>query len=96
LDAHDLCAFIEDTAMRVKEERSGYAKRAANLSVTAELLDEAKALDINLSATLERALEQEVRVRKRERWLEENRDAIAGYNAWVAEHGVFSPMFGKR
>lgn len=82
--------------MRFKEERGAYGKRAANLSVNAELLDEAKALEINLSATLERALEQAVRARKRERWLEDNRDAIADYNTWVAEHGVFSPMFRKR
>jgi antitoxin CcdA len=82
--------------MRIKEDRAGYAKRAANLSVSAELLDEAKALQINLSATLERALEEEVRMRKRERWLAENREAIQGYNAWVAEHGVFSTMFRKR
>ena len=82
--------------MRVKEERTGYAKRAANLSVNAELLDQARTLDINLSATLERALEEEVRSRKRERWLAENRQAIQGYNTWVAERGVFSPMFRKR
>lgn len=76
--------------MRVKEDRAGYAKRAANLSVNAELLDQAKALDINLSATLERALEAEVRARKREKWLEENREAIAAYNEHVREHGVWS------
>lgn len=76
--------------MRVKDDRAGYAKRAANLSVNAGLLDEARALKINLSATLERALEAEVRARKRERWLAENRDAIAEYNARVAGRGVFS------
>ena len=82
--------------MRAKEDRAGYAKRAANLSVNAELLDEAKALDINLSATLEKALEAEVRARMREQWLEENREAIAAYNARVREHGVFSAMFRNR
>ena len=81
--------------MRVKEERTAHAKRAANLSVNAELLDEARALDINLSATLEQALADAVRARKREAWLADNREAIEGYNAWVAEHGVFSPMFRK-
>lgn len=79
--------------MRIREDSPSYAKRAANLSVNAELLDQAKSLDINLSATLERALENEVRARKRELWLAENREAIAGYNDWVAENGVFSPMF---
>ena len=81
--------------MRVKDDRAGYAKRAANLSVNAELLEQAKALDINLSATLEKALEAEVRARKREKWLEENREAIAAYNAFVQENGIFSPMFRK-
>ena len=79
--------------MRIREEGTVYAKRAANLTVNANLLDQARALDINLSATLERALEAEVRARKRERWLVENREAIEGYNAWVTDHGVFSPMF---
>ncbi|MFT4197032.1 MAG: type II toxin-antitoxin system CcdA family antitoxin [Pseudoxanthomonas sp.] len=80
----------EGAVMRVKEDRVGYAKRAANLSVNAELLDEAKALEINLSATLERALENEVRTRKREKWLQENREAIAAYNEHVRKHGVWS------
>jgi antitoxin CcdA len=82
--------------MRIRDERAGYAKRAANLSVNAELLDQAKSLDINLSATFERALEVEVRQRKREQWLAENREAITAYNASIAEHGVLSPMFRKR
>ncbi len=83
--------------MRVREEQATYAaKRAANLSVNAELLDEAKALGINLSVTLEKALTEAVRAKKRAQWLEENHEAIAAYNAWVDEHGVFSPMFRKR
>ena len=76
--------------MRLKEDRAGYLKRAANLSVNAGLLDEAKALEINLSATFERALEEAVRARKRERWLAENRDAIAAYNERIERDGMFS------
>ena len=82
--------------MRVAETYAGYGKKPTNVSVNEGLLRDARALDINLSATLEKALEAEVRARKRERWLEENREAIAGYNAWVEDHGVFSPMFRKR
>lgn len=76
--------------MRIKDERAAYAKRAANLSVNAELLDQAKALEINLSATFERALEGEVRARKREQWLAENREAIAAYNERIERDGTFS------
>ena len=66
----------------------GSGKRAANVSINQGLLEEAKALDINLSATLERALEEEVRARKRQRWLAENREAIEAYNRRIARDGL--------
>lgn len=76
--------------MRIREDYAGYGKRATNVSINQGLLEDAKALDINLSATLERALEAEVRARKRERWLEENREAIAAYNARIERDGMWS------
>jgi len=77
-------------AMGIREDYAGYGKRAANVSVNQGLLEEAKALDINLSATLERALGEEVRARKRAQWLEENREAIAAYNARMERDGMLS------
>lgn len=65
-------------------------KRATNLSVNSDLLRRAKALEINLSATLEQALADAVAKRQREQWLAENREAIEAYNRYVDEHGVFS------
>lgn len=65
-------------------------KRPANLTIDAELLSEAKALNINLSATLEQALRDTLRQRQRERWLAENQEAIAAYNTHIDAHGVFS------
>lgn len=76
--------------MRVADEYLAYGKRAVNVSINEGLLRDAKALDINLSATLERALEQEVRARRREQWLEDNREAIAAYNARIERDGVWS------
>lgn len=76
--------------MRIREDYAGYGKRATNVSINQGLLDDARALDINLSATLERALEAEVRARKREKWLEENREAIAVYNERIARDGLAS------
>ena len=81
--------------MRIRDDYAGYGKRATNVSINQGLLEDARALEINLSAALERALEAEIRARKREKWLEDNRDAIDAYNAHVREHGVFSPMFRK-
>ena len=74
--------------MRIRDEYAAYGKRAANVSINQRLLEDARALDINLSATLERALEAEVRARRRAQWLEENREAIAAYNARIARDGL--------
>jgi antitoxin CcdA len=65
-------------------------KKATNLSINADLLNRARALDINLSATLEQALVEALRQHQRERWLAENRGAIAAYNDHVEKHGDFS------
>lgn len=66
------------------------SKKAVNLSVDAALLREARAQDINLSATLELALEAALRQHRRTRWLEENRHGIAAYNEQVDAHGAFA------
>ncbi|HWJ06177.1 MAG TPA: type II toxin-antitoxin system CcdA family antitoxin [Steroidobacteraceae bacterium] len=66
------------------------SKKAVNLSVDAELLRAARERDINLSATLERALEAALRQHRREVWLAENRPAIAAYNEQVEAHGAFA------
>jgi len=65
-------------------------KKAVNLTIAARLVEEARASNINLSATLERALEDALRQAQRERWLEENAAGMAAYNAQVDEHGVFA------
>ena len=44
--------------MRIREDYAGYGKRATNVSINQGLLEEARALEINLSATLEKALDQ--------------------------------------
>ena len=65
-------------------------KKSANLSVNADLLQQAKQLNINLSQTLERHLAEVVREAHRTRWLRENREALEGYNRRVELSGVFS------
>jgi antitoxin CcdA len=44
---------------------------------------------LGLSATLESALEAELRRRRREEWLATNRDRIDAYNREVDERGAF-------
>ena len=65
-------------------------KRATNVSVRSDLLIAAREAGVNLSATLERALAEELAEVKRKKWREDNRDAIAAYNEHIDKHGVFS------
>ena len=65
-------------------------KRPANVTINAALLARAKALNINLSQTLEERLEQLVREAEGRRWLEENRKAVDAYNARVERDGLWS------
>jgi antitoxin CcdA len=65
-------------------------KKATNLSLRVDLLEDARALGINLSRTLETALEAEVKKAKETKWLVENRAAIEAYNREIAEHGLWS------
>jgi antitoxin CcdA len=67
----------------------GGKKKAVNVSIQSELLDAARAEDINLSATLEAALADQLRIRRRERWWKENEAAIEAYNSDVDENGSF-------
>ena len=65
-------------------------KKAANLSVDAELLEEAKRLDLNLSQVFESSLQEAIRQKQQLEWLEQNRGALEAYNEHVEKHGVFS------
>jgi len=65
-------------------------KKAANLSVNSELLNQAKALQINLSAVLERALAEAIRDKQRQQWLKDNLQSIEDYNQRVEAEGCFS------
>jgi antitoxin CcdA len=68
-------------------------KKAANLSVNSDLLRKTRELNINLSATLERALKEELSKRETEQWVEKNRPAIKSYNDFVEQHGCFGDEF---
>lgn len=65
-------------------------KQATNLSINRDLLDAARAAGVNLSAALEEALKEKVAAARRKKWKRENARAIAEYNAFIGEHGVFS------
>lgn len=63
-------------------------KRATNISLRSDLIEEAKRLDINISQACEQGLEQQVAKTRAEAWLEENREALESSNAYVEKHGL--------
>lgn len=65
-------------------------KKSANLSINADLLQQAKRLNIILSQTLERHLAEIIRQAQRSQWLAENGNALEEYNRRIESHGVFS------
>ena len=65
-------------------------KKPTNVSVNADLLRQARELNINLSQALEERLVERILTERRRRWLEENKVAIEDYNRRVEVEGVFS------
>jgi len=71
----------------------GAPKKATNLSLNSDLLKKSRALNINLSATLEQALREKLAKTESGKWVAENRNAIRAYNDFVEDHGCFGDEF---
>ncbi|WP_434621273.1 type II toxin-antitoxin system CcdA family antitoxin [Tabrizicola sp. M-4] len=63
-------------------------RRATSMTLDAALLDEARALGINLSRAAEEGILAQVRAERARRWKEENAADIAAYNRWIEENGI--------
>ena len=68
-------------------------KKPANLSINSDLLKKTKALNINLSATLEQALTEILAKQVEQQWRKENEKAIQAYNQFIEEHGCYSDEY---
>jgi antitoxin CcdA len=78
---------IEEAPMMSKRQTK---RRAVNLFVDSDLLDEARRLQINISETLERRLRMIVKAERERRWREENHEAIASINSFIDQHGLLA------
>ncbi|MDH6234009.1 antitoxin CcdA [Mesorhizobium soli] len=68
--------------------RSAHTKRAANLSIDAALLSEARRLDINISRAAEEGIAKAVAGAKAALWRAENLEALQSSNAYVEANGL--------
>lgn len=64
------------------------AKRATNLSLSVDVLDAAKSLQINVSQLCDNHLREVVRGVQERRWREEHADFFAAYNTSIETNGL--------
>jgi antitoxin CcdA len=64
------------------------ARRATSLTLDRALLDEARALGLNISRAAEAGLAAAVKAERQRRWKEENAGAMADYNAYIEANGI--------
>ena len=69
-------------------EKNKPRKKAVNVTVPADMVEQAKALNINLSEAATEGIGRSLKAIQKERWVEENREAIDGYNRFIAENGL--------
>jgi len=63
-------------------------RRPTNVSLPGHLVEEAKALGINLSRACESGIEAALQAERSRQWKIDNKAAFDAYNQWVAEYGL--------
>lgn len=64
------------------------AKKATNITLSADVLAEAKKYGINISQTCETYLREVLKQERERRWLQENAAFIAAYNETIEREGL--------
>ena len=65
-----------------------HQKRAANLSLSADVLDAARRLQINVSQVCDQHLREVVRQEQERRWRAEHADFLAAHNTTLEQEGL--------
>ena len=63
-------------------------KKATNITLSSDVLEQAKALSINISQSCDQHLREQVRLEQERRWQKENADFIAAYNQTIETEGL--------
>ena len=68
-------------------------KKSVNLSIDAALAAEAKEFGTNMSALLEKALQNELRAQRELKWREQNKSAMDAYDKHIEKDGLWLDEF---
>lgn len=79
--------------MRTKEEvvlqsATKLQRKSVNTSIDSKLIEEARALGINMSRAAEQGIAKAISAEKTRRWQEENKAAIESSNDYVKRNGL--------
>ncbi|HET9646441.1 MAG TPA: type II toxin-antitoxin system CcdA family antitoxin [Burkholderiaceae bacterium] len=78
-----------DRTLPLRRSRGSVSlRKSTNITLRLELVEEAKALGINLSKAAEAGVADAVARKRAERWLADNRDALESSNAFVERNGL--------
>jgi antitoxin CcdA len=79
---------MNDASPPTTPRRGRAGRRATNVSLSADILAEAREFNINLSRACERGLVETIAEVRKDRWLEQNREALQASNTWVEANGL--------
>jgi antitoxin CcdA len=63
-------------------------RRSTSMTLDSTLLDEARALGINISRAAEAGIAAELKTARTEAWRRENAEAIRNYNDYISQNGL--------
>ncbi|CAB3807886.1 type II toxin-antitoxin system CcdA family antitoxin [Pararobbsia alpina] len=63
-------------------------RKATNVTLPVDVIEEAKGLGINFSRACEQALRDAIKAEQGRRWATENAGFIAAHNEWVEKNGL--------
>lgn len=63
-------------------------RKPTNVSLDAQLLQEAKELGINISRSAELGLREAISLKRAELWKEQNKAALEASNRYAEKHGI--------
>ena len=68
--------------------KSPRGKKAANISLDAAMIVEAKELGINISQACAAGLAKELKTAREAKWKKENEGTVQAWNEWTAQNGI--------
>jgi antitoxin CcdA len=63
-------------------------RKSVSISINSQLIEDAKALDVNLSGAAEAGIAKAIAAEETRRWQEENKEAIQSSNEYVRRNGL--------